>query len=88
MNGQYMICWLQIDNVFILYKYIQFRIMCIALFTIQLLQSSFTGNSISTIVLYIDKIWLILYIIWGVGMISSQVFGHLRSFKGWIQTEA
>ncbi len=23
-----------------------------------------------------------------VGIISSQVFGHLRSFKGWIQTEA
>ncbi len=21
-------------------------------------------------------------------MMSSQVFGHLRSFKGWIQTEA
>ncbi len=32
--------------------------------------------------------WLILYIVWGVGIISSQVFGHLRSFKGWIQTEA
>ncbi len=24
----------------------------------------------------------------GFGIISSQVFGHLRSFKGWIQTEA
>ncbi len=24
----------------------------------------------------------------GVGIISSQVFGHLRSFDGWIQTEA
>ncbi len=24
----------------------------------------------------------------GVGISSSQVFGHLRSFKGWIQTEA
>ncbi len=24
----------------------------------------------------------------GVGIISSQVFGHLRSFEGWIQTEA
>ncbi len=24
----------------------------------------------------------------GVGIISSQVFGHLRSFKSWIQTEA
>ncbi len=24
----------------------------------------------------------------GVGIISSQVFGYLRSFKGWIQTEA
>ncbi len=23
----------------------------------------------------------------GVGIISSQVFGHLRSFKGWIQTD-
>ncbi len=32
--------------------------------------------------------WLILYIVWGVGIISSQVFGHLRTFKGWIQTEA
>ncbi len=40
--------------------------------------------------------WLILYTVWGlasseflwgVGIISSQVFGHLRSFKGWIQTE-
>ncbi len=41
------------------------------------------------------KIWLILYIVWGlasilwgVGIISSWVFGHLRSFKGWIQTKA
>ncbi len=33
-------------------------------------------------------IWFILYTVWGVGIISSQVFGHLRSFKGWIQTEA
>ncbi len=24
----------------------------------------------------------------GVGIISSQVFSHLGSFKGWIQTEA
>ncbi len=24
----------------------------------------------------------------GVVIVSSQVFGHLRSFKGWIQTEA
>ncbi len=32
--------------------------------------------------------WLILYIVRGVVIISSQVFGHLRSFKGWIQTEA
>ncbi len=24
----------------------------------------------------------------GVGIVSSQVFGHLRSFKGWIQTES
>ncbi len=32
--------------------------------------------------------WLILYIVWGVVIISFQVFGHLRSFKGWIQTEA
>ncbi len=35
-----------------------------------------------------DTIWLILYIVWGVGIIFSQVFGHLGSFKGWIQTEA
>ncbi len=34
-----------------------------------------------------DTIWLILYIVW-VGIIFSQVFGHLGSFKGWIQTEA
>ncbi len=27
-------------------------------------------------------------VLWGVGIISSQVFSHLRSFKGWIQTEA
>ncbi len=27
-------------------------------------------------------------VLWGVGIISSQVFGHLGSFKGWIQTEA
>ncbi len=25
---------------------------------------------------------LILYTVWGVGIISSQVFGHLGSFKG------
>ncbi len=31
--------------------------------------------------------WLILYTVWEVGIISSQLFGHLRSFKGWIQTE-
>ncbi len=31
---------------------------------------------------------LIVYILWGVGIISSQVFGYLGSFKGWIQTEA
>ncbi len=34
------------------------------------------------------KVWLIPYIVWGVGIICSQVFGHLGSFKGWIQTEA
>ncbi len=43
------------------------------------------------------KIWLILYIVWGLAssvvlrrvvIVSSQVFSHLRSFKGWIQTEA
>ncbi len=28
--------------------------------------------------------WLSLRVV----IISSQVFGHLRSFKGWIQTEA
>ncbi len=32
------------------------------------------------------KISLILYIVWGVVLISSQVFGHLGSFKGRIQT--
>ncbi len=43
------------------------------------------------------KTWLIQYtvwgldsseVLWGVGIISSRVFGHLRSFRGWIQTEA
>ncbi len=34
------------------------------------------------------RIRLILYIVWGVGIISSQVFGHLRSLKDRIQTEA
>ncbi len=43
------------------------------------------------------KMWLILYTVWGLAssevlrgfvIISSHVFGHLRSFKGWIQTEA
>ncbi len=31
---------------------------------------------------------LISEVLGGVVIISSQVFGHLRSFKGWIQTEA
>ncbi len=31
------------------------------------------------------KMLLILYILWGVGIISSQVFGHLGSFKGWMK---
>ncbi len=30
----------------------------------------------------------IFYSVWGVGIISSPVFGHLETFKGWIQTEA
>ncbi len=34
------------------------------------------------------NIWLILYTVWGFGIICFQVFGHLRSFKGWIQNEA
>ncbi len=43
------------------------------------------------------KTWLILYTVWGlasseffwgVGIISYQMFGYLRLFKGWIQTEA
>ncbi len=43
------------------------------------------------------KCGYILYTVWGLAssevlrgvvIISSQVFGHLRSFKGWIQTEA
>ncbi len=42
-------------------------------------------------------IWLIQYNRWWLAssevlrrvvIVSSQVFGHLRSFKGWIQTEA
>ncbi len=27
--------------------------------------------------------WLILYILWGVDIISSQVFGHLRLDPDW-----
>ncbi len=42
----------------------------------------------NVIYLTYGKIWFILYILRGVGIISSQVFGHLGSFKGWIQTEA
>ncbi len=42
----------------------------------------------NSIYLTYGKMWLILYIVWGVVIISSQVFGHLRLFKGWIQTEA
>ncbi len=43
------------------------------------------------------RLWLSQYNCWwlassevlrGVVIVSSQVFGHLRSFKGWIQTEA
>ncbi len=43
------------------------------------------------------RLWLSQYNRWwlassevlrGVVIVSSQVFGHLRSFKGWIQTEA
>ncbi len=76
---------------------IKFKIICIALFTKQSLQSSFKGNSVPTIDLYIaetliylshEKMWFILYLLCGVGIIFSQVFGHLGSFKGWIQTEA
>ncbi len=74
---------------------IQFKIICIALFTIQSLQSSCTGNYVSTIYLYIAEtliyltygnIWLILYTLWGVVIISSQVFGisdHLRVDPDW-----
>ncbi len=36
-------------------RYIQFKIICISLFTIQPLQSSFTGNYVSTIDLYIAE---------------------------------
>ncbi len=75
---------------------IQFKIFCKALFTIQSLQRSFTGNYFYNIFIYCRnliyltyvKSWLILYIVWGVGIITSQVFGYLGSFKGWIQTEA
>ncbi len=42
----------------------------------------------NVIYLTYGNIWLILYILRGVGIVSSQVFGHLGSFKGWIQTEA
>ncbi len=78
---------------------IQFKIICIALFTIQSLINTITLQSKlsfynrfiycrNLIYLTYDKIWLILFIVWGVGIISSQVFGHLGSLKGWIQTEA
>ncbi len=46
---------------------IQFKFICIALFTIQSLQSSFTGNYISTIYyIYIFNLWqnlVILYVV-------------------------
>ncbi len=89
-----------------IFKIKDFKIICLALFTIQSLQSSFMGNYVSAIdfiycrnLIYLTygKIWLILYTVWGlassvvlggVGIISSQVFSHLGSFKGWIQTEA
>ncbi len=91
---------------------IKFKFICKALFTIQSLQSSFTGNYVSTIYLYIIFIYniylyiyiyiyvyntyifnlwkhlVILYYSLRFGIICSQVFGHLGSFKGWIQTEA
>ncbi len=35
------------------FSHSRFKIICIALFTIQSLQSSFTGNYVSTIDLYI-----------------------------------
>ncbi len=41
--------------------------------------------------IYIFNLWkhlVILYYSLRVGIICSQVFGHLGSFKGWIQTEA
>ncbi len=42
------------EYLFIYYLFVvQFNVICIALFTIQSLQSSFTGNSVSTIDLYI-----------------------------------
>ncbi len=45
-------------------------------------------------ILHIFNLWLILVnsvfslrvgFLWGVVIVSSQVFGHLRSFKGWIR---
>ncbi len=85
---------------------IQFKFICIVLFTIQIVAKriyrKLSFHNIFTycrnlIYLTYGNIWLILYtvwwmasseVLWGVVIVSSQVFGHLRSFKGWIQTEA
>ncbi len=44
------------NDVLHLHDSIQFKIICTVLFTIQSLQSSFTGNYVSTIDLYIVEI--------------------------------
>ncbi len=52
-------------HIMIFFYSIQFKIICIALFTIQSMQSSFTGNYVSTIDLYIFLIFfynIVIYI--------------------------
>ncbi len=52
-------------------------------------QGSFPDGCLGDEVLTGDlSLGLISEILGGVVIVSSQVFGHLRSFKGWIQTEA
>ncbi len=52
-------------------------------------QGSFPDGCLGDEVLTGDlSLGLISEVLQGVVIVSSQVFGHLRSFKGWIQTEA
>ncbi len=52
-------------------------------------QGSFPDGCLGDEVLTGDlSLGLISEVLGGVVIVSSQVFSHLRSFKGWIQTEA